>query len=217
MTTGTITKPLWRRLLLPLFGGGVAGFLVAFGFLNLTEMTDGAELSTSREIGGLAGAIYVITGFSVLVGVMSPGVGAKFLNVEDADELREQSRMLLLSGVAMVALGLALMLLALSGEGAFLPAGIGAVGTIALIVLSIVLSIVSYRHTDELQRALSSDAVASAFYLVVLVGGGWAMFAHLGYTAGPAPLDWLTLFAASLMVGTFWQTARRGLMLRGPN
>ena len=163
------------------------------------------------------GALYAVTGLSVLVGVLSPGVGAKFLNVEDADELREQSRMLSLSGVAMVALGLALMLLALAGEGALVPAGVALVGTIALVALAIVLSAISHRYIDELQRALTTDAVATAFYLVVLGGGTWAALAHLGYATGPAPLDWLTMFAVSLLIGSFWQTARRGLMLRGPN
>lgn len=217
MTTETIKKPLWRRLILPLIGGGIVGFLVAFGFLNLSEMANGADLGDSREIGGLVGALYAFTGLSVLVGVLSPGFGAKFLNVEDADELREQRKMLSYSGVAMILLGGALMLLALSGEGAFLPAQTGLIGAIALIVVATVLSIVSHRHTDELQRALSNDAVSSAFYIVFVIGGGWAMLAHLDYVAGPAPLDWLSMFAASLLVGAFWQTARRGLLMRGPN
>ena len=73
------------------------------------------------------------------------------------------------------------------------------------------------RHIDELQRALSNDAVASAFYLMAFFGGGWALLAHLDYVAPPVPLDWLTMFAATLLIGAFWQTARRGLMMRGPN
>lgn len=217
MTTDTPKKSLWRRLALPLLGGAVAGFLAATAFLNLVEIDGGSGLGPSREIAGLVGVIYALTGASVLVGALSPGFGAKFLNVEDADELREQRRMLSLSGVAMVLLGAALILLAIAGEGAFVSAEIGAVGAIGLVLVATWLSIRSGRHTDELQRALSGDATSTAFYLVFFVGGLWALLAHLDFVAGPAPLDWLTIFAASLLVASFWQTGRRGLLLRGPN
>ena len=217
MTTETINKPIWRRLAVPVLGGALVGFLAATGFLNLIDIGKGADLGESREIAGLAGVLYAMTGLAVLLGVASPGVGAKFLNVEDADELREQRKMLSCSGVAMSLLGGALVLLALTGEGAFVPASIGAIGAISMIAVSIILSVIMRRYTDELQRALSNDAVATAFYILLLIGGGWSIFAHLDYVAGPAPLDWLTMFAVSLLVGAFWQTARRGLMLRGPN
>ncbi|NCP18523.1 MAG: hypothetical protein GW855_05105 [Erythrobacter sp.] len=217
MTTETIHKPLWRRLLPPIAGGALAGFIAAFGFLNLTDLARGEGLGPSREIAGLVGMLYALTGLSIVVGVLSPGIGAKFLNVEDADELREQRRMLSYSAIATILLGMALTLVALSGEGALVAASTGAIVAAVLVAIAVVLSVAMRRHTDELQRALSGDATASAFYLMALFGGGWAVLAHLGFTAGPAPLDWLTMFAASLLIGAFYQTARRGLMLRGPN
>tara|TARA_B100000678_G_scaffold196562_1_gene164941 strand:- start:295 stop:948 length:654 start_codon:yes stop_codon:yes gene_type:complete len=217
MTTNTIHKPMWRRLLLPVAGGALAGFLAAFSFLSLTDLGGESGLGQSREIGGLVGMLYAVTGLAVLLGALNPAVGAKFLNVEDADELREQRRMLGYSAIAMILLGGALVLLAVAGEGAFVPAPIAAAAALAMVAVAVVLSILMHRHTDELQRALSKDAAATAFYLMLLFGGGWAIFAHLGMAAGPAPLDWLTLFAASLLVAAFWQTARRGMMLRGPN
>ena len=110
-----------------------------------------------------------------------------------------------------------MLLLALGGEGAPVSAPVAAIGAIVMVATAVVLSILMNRHTDELQRALSKDATATAFYLMLVIGGGWAIFAHLGMTAGPAPLDWLTMFAATLLVAAFWQTARRGMMLRGPN
>ena len=217
MTTETKPRPMWQRLAPPLLGGAIAGGLASFTFLNFVEL-DGTEgLGPSREIGGLIGVLYALTGLSVLVGAMSPSVGTKFLNVEDAEELREQRRMLTYSSLAMLLLGGALVLLAISGEGAFVPAQIGAIGSIGMIVGSVFLSVAMRRHTDELQRALSSDSTTSAFYLLLLVGGGWSILAHLDFVAGPAPLDWLTMFAATLLIGAFWQTARRGLLARGPN
>lgn len=217
MTTTISQNPLWRRLLLPLAAGGIAGFLGAFAFLNLVEIGDGTGLGPSREIAGLVGIIYVLTGLFVFAGALSPAIGARFLNVEDADELREQRHMLSLSGVALVLLGGALMLLAISGADAFVPAPIGASGTVGLIAIATLLSIRSHRYSDELQRALSADATTRAFYLLFLVAGGWSVAAHLNYVAGPAPLDWLTMFSLSILVATFWATGRRGMLMRGPN
>ena len=218
MTTDTIKKrPMWRRLLLPESAGALAGFVAAFSFLSLTDLAAGSGLGQSREIGGLVGLLYAVTGIAVLLGSLNPAVGAKFLNVEDADELREQRRMLGYSSVALILLGGAMLLLALGGEGAPVSAPVAAIGAIVMVATAVVLSILMNRHTDELQRALSKDATATAFYLMLVIGGGWAIFAHLGMTAGPAPLDWLTMFAATLLVAAFWQTARRGMMLRGPN
>lgn len=217
MTTDKPQKPLWRRLALPLLGGAVAGFLAATAFLNFVDVDGGSGLGPSREIAGLVGVIYALTGASVLAGTLSPGLGAKFLNVEDADELREQRQMLSFSGVAMVLLGAALVLLAIAGEGGLVSTQVGAIGAIAFVLIATWLSFRSRRHIDELQRALSGDATTTAFYLVFFVGGSWAMLAHLDYLAGPAPLDWLTLFAASVLIASFWQTGRRGLLLRGPN
>ena len=79
------------------------------------------------------------------------------------------------------------------------------------------LSVMSQRLTDEMRRDLSRDATASAFSLLLLIGGGWAMLAHTGLVTGPAPLDWLTMFSVVLLLATFWQAGRRGLMTRGPN
>ena len=217
MTTETKSRPMWQRLAVPLLGGAIAGGLASFAFLNFAELGGTEGLGSSREIGGLVGVMYALPGLSVLIGALSPSAGAKFLNVEDADELREQRRMLTYSSVAMLMLGGALVLLAISGEGAFVPAEVGAVGSIGLIVVSVFLSGAMRRHTDELQRALSSDATITAFYLLLLFGGGWSILAHLDFLAGPAPLDWLTMFAAMLLIGAFWQTARRGLLNRGPN
>ena len=217
MTTEVSQKPLWRRLILPLGGGALAGFIGASAFFTLVEIDGEGGLGASREIAGLIGVIYVLTGLMVLVGALNPAVGAKFLNVEDADELREQRNMLWLSGVAMALLGAALIVLAIAGAGEFIPARVGAIAAVALIAVASVLSVRSRRYTDELQRALSSDATTTAFYLLFFIGGGWAMFAHLDMVADPAPLDWLSLFAGALLVAAFWQTGKRGLLMRGPN
>lgn len=210
-------KSLLQRLALPLATGGISGFLASLAFLNLTEIASADGLGVSRDIGGLVGVIYILIGLVVALGVVRPGVGAKLLNVEDADELREGRRMLGLSSVAMVMLGAALILLVLSGPVGPLAPGLSAGGAVLLFGIVTWLSVVARRLTDEMQRDLSRDATATAFNLLVLVGGGWALLAHTGFAAAPAPLDWLTMFAVFMLCATFWQAGRRGLMNRGPN
>ena len=217
MTSEIRQKPMWRRLAVPLLVGALTGGLASFTFLQLIEFDGREGLGTSREIAGLVGVLYVLSGLAVLVGALSPRVGSKFLNVEDADELREMRSGLQSSGSAMILLGGTLVLLAIAGDGAFVPAGVAAILAVAMIVLASVLSIRSKRYSDEMQRALSADATATAFYLLFFFGGGWALFAHFGLLAAAAPLDWLTMVAVALLVAAFWQTARRGLLNRGPN
>lgn len=210
-------KSLVRRLAPPMIGGGIAGFAAAFLFLNLTELDGARALGASREIAGLVAIVYLLAAIATGVGVASPRVGARFLNVEDADELREQRRLLTYSCIALVSLGGALFLLVFTEPVGPIGGEIGVVIAVALVLLACVLGHLQARHIDELQRALSRDSVATTFYLVFTIGGGWALLAHCGLTAPPTPLNWLTMFATFLLVGCLWQAGRRGLLTRGPN
>lgn len=210
-------KSLARRLALPMAVGAVSGFLATLLFLNLVDGEGVRSLGRSREIAGVVGILYLLTAFGVGVGIASPRIGARFLNVEDADELREQRRMLGYSCLAMVALSGALFALVFVEPVGPIGREVAAAGAIGLLLLAGVLGQLQSRYVDELQRALSRDSVATAFYLLFVVGGGWALLAHCGLTAAPAPLDWLTMFAVFLLLGCFWQAGRRGLLTRGPN
>ncbi|WP_374409150.1 hypothetical protein [Pelagerythrobacter sp.] len=205
-----------KRLALPVIAGGLSGFAATLLFLNLTDAGGGAGLEPSREIAGLVGILYAIVALAIAVGIASPSFGARFLNVEDADELREQRRSLGYSMVGMALLGGALFLLAFVEPGGPIGGTVGAAGAIGLVIAAVVLTRLQARHVDEFQRALSREASASALYLLFVFGGGWALLAHCGLAAAPAPLDWLTMFAAALVVGCVWQAARRGLLTRGP-
>ncbi|MFK4002833.1 hypothetical protein [Qipengyuania sp. NPDC077563] len=217
MTSTTDSHGKVRKLLLPIAVGAVAGFLGALAFLRLTDRGTDAGLSTSAEIAGLTALIYILSALAVLIGTLLPNAGAKVLNVEDADELREMKVQLCYSAVGMAAFGLALLILALSGPDGWFTPEAGAGLTIALVVLGVLVSKLMGRHTDELQQELSRDAMASSFVLVILIGGGWAILAHTGFLIAPGPLDLVTLFAATLLVAAFWQSAKRGLLTRGPN
>lgn len=217
MNVANREKSLARRLAVPVIVGAVSGFAATLLFLNLVDGEGARSLGRSREIAGVVGVLYLLIAIGVGVGIASPRVGARFLNVEDADELREQRRMLGYSCVAMAALSGALFVLVLAEPLGPIGGDIAAAGAIGFLLLANVLGLIQARHTDELQRAMSRDSVASAFYLLFVVGGGWALLAHCGLVGTPAPLDWLTMFAVFLLLGCFWQVARRGLLVRGPN
>jgi hypothetical protein len=205
--------PRWvRRLLIPGLIGAVVGFAAASGALYLIGLEPVGVLPKSNTIATLVGVLYIITGLAVGLGTASPKVGARFLNVEDADELREQKRVLTSSGSAMVLWGVALIGLALAAPDGPLPQSAALMLGAGGLVIGTVLAIPSYRHSDELMRAVNLEAGALAYGLVLLVIGGWAMLAHLGYAAAPAPLDLLTLFYVLALVASFIATGRRGML-----
>ncbi|MBH5323318.1 hypothetical protein [Aurantiacibacter sediminis] len=192
--------------------GAIAGFLGAMGGLRLADSGLLGVLGASREVAMLIGLIYLLTALAVLFGLAMPKAGATFLNVEDADELREQKAMLSWSGAGMIALALALIMAALAE-----PAGI--IGR--EIVLAAVIVLVGFawfaghrqrRHTDELMLSVSREATALCFYLLFLFGGGWSLLAHLNYATAPAPLDWLSMFAGLLLLGVFVASGKRGML-----
>lgn len=220
MTEARVTGPeksLARRLALPLAVGAISGAAATTAFMVLTGGVGQVGLGLSREIAGLVGVLYMLMALGVGAGIANPNVGARFLNVEDADELREQRRMLGFSCLGMVTFGAALLVLALVEPAGSIDAGMGAAIAAVLIIATCGLSLYQAREIDELQQAMSRDASATALLLLFVVGGGWALLAHCGLAAGPVPLDWLTMLAVAFLLGCFWQAGRRGLLLRGPN
>lgn len=207
------TKRRWKKTIFAVVLGAVAGFLSAFGFLNLVDSGTLGELGGSREIAGLVGLVFLVTGLGIGAALLNPKAGAKYLNVEDADEILEQRGVLAYSSAGIAAMGLQLI-------GAALAAPVGPIGQgmalaiiLAMTALLVVTSALAYSKQDELMRAIGNEAGKVAYYLLALFGGGWALAAHLGYVAGPAPLDWITMLYASILLAAFYVTARRGMML----
>ncbi|ANU08572.1 hypothetical protein [Paraurantiacibacter namhicola] len=192
--------------------GGLAGFFAAMGMMQLVESGTLGDLSASREVALLVALIYGLTAAAVLVGLLNPAIGAKFLNVEDAEELREQRGMLGWSGAAMLCWAGTLAVLALGGEGFPIPSVTAAAIVGGLMLVSILATAKQWHLTDELMRALSRESTALAFYLLAGIGGGWAALAHLDLVSGPAMLDWLTMAAAFILIAVFWKAGRRGML-----
>ena len=103
-----------RKLLISAGIGAVAGFVVAFSLFQIFDSGALGEIDTSRSSAALMGALFILCGGFVGLGLLNPQMGAKFLNVEDADELREQKTLFGYSVVGFLAFGAALIVLALA-------------------------------------------------------------------------------------------------------
>lgn len=216
MTDTTLeTRARPRKLKKTIFAlvlGGVGGFAGAFGFMQLANSGVLGELGASREIAALVGVVYVLIAFAVLTGVVAPKAGATFLNVEDAEELREQKFMLGMSGLGMGAAGAALILAALAAPVGPIAQSVVVTIFAALMIVAVAGSIASRKRQDELMRAISKESGSTAYYLMFFIGGGWALAAHLDYVSPPMPLDWLTMFWTVGLLAAFIVIARRGMM-----
>ena len=209
----TSSMPRWvRKLLIPALIGAVIGYAASAAMLTYIDSAAVDGLSVSATIAAVVGVLYAVIGLTMVVGTASPQMGARFLNVEDADELREQKKVLTLSGAAMLLWGVALIALALAAPDGPVPQAAALVVGGGGLVIGIALSVLVYRSSDELMLAVNLEAAALSYGLLLLVVGLWAMLAHLGYTAAPAPLDLLSLFYVLVLVASFIAVGRRGML-----
>lgn len=201
-----------KKLIVPLVLGGFVGFALAFGIGQLGGEIGDTGLSQSAEIATLTGGFYVVMGIFVGGGTLMPRAGAKLLNVEDAEELREQRSMLLQSSFAMGLWGLALVTLALSGFVALLSPALTLALAVVLYVVGLYFVVRSYAASDELMMAVNREAGNWSYGLVFLVLGSWSALAHVGYLTAPGPLDVLSVFYAMVLLATFIAAGRRGML-----
>jgi len=141
--------------------------------------------------------------------------GAGLIDDEEvAEEMRERGRLFAWSYVWMAACGLLLIVLGLGGPGGVLSPAAALAGALVLIAVLAVAGVAAWRLSDELARILSLETGNMTLYLILGLGGGWAMLAHLGFVAAPAPIDWLTMFTVLLFAASFIVLGRRKLLTR---
>jgi len=205
-------KSTLKKIALPAGFGALAGFLVASGVIWLGDDDGQAGLSSSAEIAVLIGAMYFLFALFVGGGTLMPKAGAKLLNVEDADELREQRSMLLLSSYAMGLWGVALIVLALSGPSQLIPSAPALAAAAIFYAFGLFFVARSYGLSDELMMAVNREAAVWSYGLVFALLGGWSALAHAGYLSAPQPLDVLSAFYGMVLVATFIAAGRRGML-----
>lgn len=204
----------WRKAGLGAVIGAVFGFAGAYTVLSFADRGALGELGESQVVALLVALVYLLMGVAVGFGALSPRLGAQFLNVEDADELREERALLGPSAIGTILLSLALAALALAGNGGPVSPAAAGVAIVLALASSVWLSLHSTRKADELMRAVMRDSGAASFYLAFLALGGWAALAHLELAPQPTALDIVTVFYAVTLIGCFWVIGRRGMMLR---
>ena len=170
-------------------------------------------MGASERVAAGTGAILV---FFAALGTFVTATAQTSANLIDdelaADDMRERGRLFLCSFAWIAACGLLLIVQGLAGPGGVLPPPTALAGALILVAILAVLGFVTRRMSDELVRTLSYESSAMAFHLVLVFGGGWAMLAHLGFVAAPAPVDWLTLFTVLLFAASFIAVGRRKLL-----
>lgn len=212
-TDQTHEKPTFpRKMVVPLIAGAIAGVVSAGGVMIFMDAVMSEHITASRMIAASVGALYVLLAIGVGVGAASPALGAKYLNTEDAEEIRDQRTSLINSGVAMATWGAALI--ALASAAPLGPLSIELTLGFAIVAIGIGswCAWQSYKASDELMAAVNLEASALSFALVFAALGGWAMAAHLEFSISPEPLDILTVFYVLSLLATFIAVGRRGML-----
>jgi len=190
--------------LLVIWGYGAFGIAEALGAIGVAERA-AAGLGLALIFFASLGSIFVANAWK----------GAGLIEDEEvAEDLRERGQLYVCSYVWMAACGLLLIVLGLAGPGGFLSPAAALAGALVLVAILALAGIAAWRLSDELARTLSRETGNMTCYLILALGGGWAMLAHLGFVAAPAPLDWLTMFIVLLFAASFIVLGRRKLLTR---
>lgn len=197
---------LWRML-----GGAVVGAAASLFFFKFIGEPNMDLKNPSVVLAAACGIIYLLIGLMVAFGVAAPKTGAHFLNVEDAEELREERHKIGTSSFASILIGIFVLVLAMEG---------GAIGSqVALVVAALCLvgivavTVAGAKQYDELTWQLAQEASAWGFYATLVVLGGWAALAHLGFVAWVSPLAFVALLIFLQLLTAFVAVGRRGMLM----
>jgi len=210
--SASVESKKMRLLLLRMLCGAVVGAVVTGSFLAFF----GKPLLDLKDPGALLAVItglsYVLIGLMVWVGMAVPGVGVRMLNVEDAEELREETPKLKSGVVVLILTGLFLLSLAMAGTN-FLSGALAlglAAGCLAGIVAAGWLGAKKY---DEMTKRIGEQTASATLQAGMLMLGVWAMLAQLGYVAWVGPLAMVSAFALLQLLASFVVIAKRGMLM----
>ncbi len=204
-----------RTALMRMLAGAIFGAAAMSLFLFFVPKSSWDVDDPSIMIATVAGASYLLIGLSVAIGLIAPGAGARFLNVEDPDEIREERPKLKSATLVFVLTGIFLLVLAFSKAGAGLldPRASAAVAIFCLVGI-LAAGWISSKKSDELTKQMGQEASSISLQLVMLVIAGWAVFAQVGEARPIEPLTLLASLALLQLFVTFVVIGRRGLLIR---
>lgn len=205
----------WRKIGLQVLIGAIAGAGAMIAAMWLLEGHALAWQPSQIILAGI-GMIYLLMGLFVGLGIAAPAqLGQRLLNVADAEEIVEERANMGGSALTCIAIGAMLALLAYStvaGANTPVTAATAFWIMLALLLAGTLASLAMWRRFDELWRQLTIDASAIAGNILLSVCVIWGGAAAAGLTAGPQPLDLVSLAFGSFLLATFIAAGRRGMM-----
>lgn len=198
-----------RKAIIGMVLGGIAG---AAGMMLLTTQVKAFDLGEDVVIAGGAGMLCLLIGLFVLIGSLAPGAGAKLLNVEDEEELREARSMTIGSSAMLTMFGAAMLVLAFSAPTGPIPSSFA----FAIVLLAIAVGFWGtarvWKHYDELHKAVSIEGGNWALCLLLPVILVWGAMAHFGWVIPIKPLSLIGVSAFVMLLGTFIAAGLRGML-----
>lgn len=201
---------IWRML-----GGAVVGAIGTGLFIAFVGKPHMDLENPANMLAIVAGVSYILIGLMVAVGLASPKTGARYLNVEDAEELKEESPKLVPAAVVFILTGIFLLILAMSGTDAAAVVNrettlITAGACLGGIVIA---GWISAKRIDELTRRMGQETAAATFQVTMLLLCVWGALAQLGYVAWLGPLGLLSLVALLQLLASFVIIAQKGMLM----
>ncbi len=198
----------WRRSVPALISGGAAGAFTVIIVIQLfgSEKFDFdkiASLGPSRAIAAALGLFYLAIGMGMFVAAFSPALGKRYIDPEDAEELRRRRGSLVSVGVSAVAFGAGM---------ATLVADRGGILALFLFGIGAAFAWNAHRLSDEMSRQVNRDAAGLAFCIFFCIVSLWGILAQIGEIAFAAPLDWLSVTLAASCVSKIVVSSARGLV-----
>jgi len=205
----------WRFRNFVIFSAATAviAMLAIAGIRTLTNTGSYGTMDASRWAAAGTGLVLLSLGILISLVRAAARTGWTLVEAEQAETVRERRYLLSLSCFIFAAMGLTLMLLSLAGPHSAVSPLAALAGALLLCIVTAALTVAAWRAMDELDRTLSYETGNIAFYLTLLLGGGWALLAHLGFATAAAPLDWLTMLTAMSFVASFIAVGRRKLLV----
>ena len=212
--TRVMERKTAKKLIVQTLSGAAFGAAGTFLFLQYGGKVADFE-DPSRLAAAATGIIYVLMGLFVGIGALVPGAGAKFLNVEDADEILAERKSIGPGAIGALLIGLLLMALALTPGGGQ-PGALSPETALAIAAacLAGVLAVGWWVRgkVDEFNRQMGVESSAIAMNASLLLFGGWAALAHVGYVQWITPLGLLAGFALLELGAIFWVVGKRGML-----
>ena len=211
-----VARQNWKRLTGQMLAGAVTGAAVTAGVLYLLDGRGLDPLDAGQMLAIIAGIVYGLVGIIVGIGALYPDKAWKLLNVQDAQELRDERRRLGPSAIALVLIGTFFLSLA-SARGSGTDGLIGNQAAIVIALASLLgivaLSLWANDRNDEFTRLISIEASAMTLQVALVLLGGWAALAHLGFVDWIGPLALIAAFAMLQLVIIFAICGKRGLLV----